>query len=104
MAGSAAKKIATRNSKVKRLGLKEKLGQPEFVLGQISQSIKDGDFASVTDFISAYIANSPRYKSQDKFAQAIGTTRQTLHRLFAHGNVSLNVLFDALERIHADQG
>ncbi len=102
MANTAVKQKIGENYQTKRLGLKEKFGRADFILEQISECVKDGDFSSITDFISAYISNSPKYKSQDQFAEAIGTTRQTLHRMFAHENVSLNILINALEKIHAD--
>ena len=89
----------------RRAGLKEKLGQPQFVLEQMADYLKEGDVASITDLISSYISNSPKYKNQDQFAEAIGTTRQTLHRMLSHSdNVSLRVFFNAIERIHADNG
>jgi DNA-binding phage protein len=89
----------------KRAGLKEKLGQPQFVLEQMSEYMKDGDVTSITDLISSYISNSPKYKNQDQFAEAIGTTRQTLHRMLSHSDsVSLKVFFNAIEQIHADLG
>ncbi len=94
---------ALKQSKpTKRQSLKEKLGNPKFVLEQISQYVVDGDFASITDLISAYVSHCPKYANQEEFADAIGTTRQTLHRMFAHENVSLTVFFNALERIHQD--
>lgn len=65
--------------------------------------LRDGDFDSITDIIASYIVNSPKYKGQDDFAKAIGTNRQTLYRMFAHQNVSMNVLFAAVERIYKDQ-
>lgn len=86
----------------KRKRLKEKFADPNFVIDQIAQYVRDGDFASITDLISAYVANSAKYKNQDEFAESINTTRQTLHRMFAHENVSLNVFLKALERIHDD--
>lgn len=88
--------------KNKRMGIKEKFRDPRFIVDQMAELLKEGDFSSSTDLISAYIANSPKYKNQDEFAEAIGTTRQTLHRMFAHENVSLNLFFKALEQIHSD--
>ena len=90
------------NLQSKRLSLKEKFADPAFIINEISNFIKDGDFASITDLISAYISNNKKYKSQDDFAMSIGTTRQTLHRMFAHENVSLTVFLNALEKIHED--
>lgn len=88
----------------RRAGLKEKLGQPEFVMEQMSQYMKDGDVASITDLIASYISNSPKYKNQEQFAEAIGTTRQTLHRMLSHSDaVSLKVFFNAIEQIHSDK-
>jgi DNA-binding phage protein len=95
-----------RKSKVKsrRAGLKEKLGHPDFVVEQMSQYMKDGDVASITDLIASYISNSPKYKNQEQFAEAIGTTRQTLHRMLSHSDaVSLKVFFNAIEQIHSDK-
>lgn len=66
-----------KNSKAavnqKRVGLKEKFGQPEFILEQMAQYLKDGDVASITDLIASYVANSPKYNNQEEFATAIGT-------------------------------
>ncbi len=75
---------------------------PQFILDEIAQYVKDGDITSSTDLISAYISNSLKYNSQTEFAEAIGATRQTLHRMFAHDNVNLNVFFKAIEQIHDD--
>ena len=92
------------NAETRRVGLKEKLGQPEFVMEQMSQYMKEGDVASITDLISSYISNSPKYKNQEQFAEAIGTTRQTLHRMLSHSDaVSLKVFFNAIEQIHGDK-
>lgn len=79
-----AKNIYSKRSSTKnrRMGIKESFGNPEFILEQLSSSIRDGDFDSSTDLISAYISNSKKYNNQDDFAMAIGTTRQTLHRMF----------------------
>lgn len=87
----------------KRMGIKESFGNPQFIIDQLAAFLKEGDFSSSTDLIAAFISNSPKYKNQDEFAQAIGTTRQTLHRMFAHENVSLNVFFNAIERIYDDR-
>ncbi len=102
---SAALKVKQSkiNSEKKRLSLKEKLGRPDFILEQMSQFIKDGDVASITDLIASYISNSPKYKSQEEFARTIGTTRQTLYRMLAHSEaVSLKVFFNSIEQIHDD--
>ena len=89
----------------KRMGLKEKFANPEYILEQMAQYMKDGDVASITDLISAYVSNSHKYKNQDQFAEAIGTTRQTLHRMLSHSDsVSIKVFFNAIERIHEDVG
>jgi hypothetical protein len=86
----------------KRMSIKEKFRNPQFIIDEIASFVKEGDIAASTDLISAYIANSPKYSGQEQFAEAIGTTRQTLHRMFAHENVNLNVFFKAIERIHQD--
>ena len=104
MAGTA-EKIKSSKSSVdqKRASLKEKFGQAEFILNEMANYLKDGDVASVTDLIGAYIANSPKYKNQEEFASAIGTTRQTLHRMLSHGEgVSVGVFFGAIEQIYSD--
>ena len=75
---------------------------PQFILDEIAQYVKEGDIASSTDLISAYISNGLKYKSQTEFAEAIGATKQTLHKMFAHDNVNLNVFFKAIEQIHDD--
>ncbi len=81
---------------------KEKFSDPNFIINEMAEFLKEGDFSSSTDLISAYIAHSPKYKNQDDFAKAIGTTRQTLHRMFAHENVSLNLFFKAIDKIYDD--
>jgi len=86
----------------KRIGIKEKFRNPQFILDEISQYVKEGDIAASTDLISAYISNSLKYKSQSDFAEAIGTTRQTLHRMFAHDNVNMNIFFRTIEQIYDD--
>lgn len=69
----------------------------------MAQYLKDGDVASITDLIASYISNSPKYKNQEQFATAIGTTRQTLHRMLSHSDtVSIKVFFRAIEQIHSD--
>jgi DNA-binding phage protein len=92
-----------KDANKRRLSLKEQLGTPEFVLEQMADYMREGDVASITDLISSYISNSPKYKSQEQFAEAIGTTRQTLHRMLSHSDsVSLKVFFNAVERIWED--
>lgn len=87
----------------KRMALKERFANPEEVMLMMADYMKDGDVASITDLISAYISNSKRYPNQDEFAKAIGTTRQTLHRMLSHNeNVSMKVFFNAIEKIHED--
>lgn len=101
--GNTAVKLKNDKTENRRASLKEKLGQPQFVLEQMAEYMKDGDVASVTDLISSYISNSPKYSNQDQFASAIGTTRQTLHRMLSHNDaVSIKVFFNAIEQIHAD--
>lgn len=69
----------------------------------MAQYLKDGDVASITDLIASYISNSPKYKNQEQFSTAIGTTRQTLHRMLSHSDtVSIKVFFRAIEQIHSD--
>ena len=102
---SLAKTIEPRvSSKIenKRIGINEQFGNPRFILDQMSEFLKEGDFSSSTDLLSAYVANSSKYTNQEAFAEAIGTTRQILHRMFAHENVSLNLFFKALEKVHED--
>lgn len=105
MAGSAAKIKGSKSEiEMKRTGLKEKFGEPKFILEQMAQYLQDGDVASITDLISAYVSNSPKYQSQEEFAKAIGTTRQTLHRLFSHSEaVAVGVFFSAIEQIYSDR-
>ena len=99
---STALKVKT-SLEHKRMSLKEKFGNPEQVMGMMADYMKDGDVASITDLISSYISNSPKYKNQDEFAEAIGTTRQTLHRMLSHSEaVSIKVFFGAIERIYSD--
>ena len=87
----------------KRMALKERFANPNEVLTMMSDYIKDGDVASLTDLISSYISNSPKYNNQEQFAEAIGTTRQTLHRMLSHNDaVSIKVFFSAIEKIHSD--
>lgn len=100
---SSALKIKKSNLEEKRHSLKQKFGKPDYVLEQMSQYLKDGDVASITDLISAYVSNSEKYKNQEAFASAIGTTRQTLHRMLSHSDaVSIKVFFGAVEQIYED--
>ncbi len=102
--GSTALK-SKENFKInsKRMALKERFGNPNEVLNMMSGYIKEGDVASLTDLISSYISNSSKYDNQEEFAEAIGTTRQTLHRMLSHNDaVSMKVFFSAIERIHSD--
>ena len=87
----------------KRMALKEQFGNPQEVLNMMADYMRDGDVASITDLISAYISNSHKYKNQDEFAKAIGTTRPTLHRMLAHNDaVSIKWFFGAIEQIYQD--
>jgi hypothetical protein len=102
MSSTALKKKLTP-AEQKRMSLKAQLGQPNFVLEQMAGYMKDGDVSSITDLIASYVQNSPKYNSQDEFAEAIGTTRQTLHRMFSHNDkVSMKVFFGAIEQIFED--
>lgn len=99
-----ARKEIKKDERAKRKGLKAKFADPYFILEQMADYIKDGDIASITDLIAAYISNSDKYKNQDQFAQAIGTTRQTLHRMLSHSDsVSIKVFFKAIEQIVDDR-
>jgi|GEM_PF-2268632 hypothetical protein len=101
--GSAALKAKEKNHEGKRMALKERFGNPNEVLGMMADYMKDGDVSSITDLISSYISNSPKYNNQAEFAQAIGTTRQTLHRMLSHSDtVSMKVFFGAIEQIYTD--
>ena len=104
MSSTATKlKNEKSNSEKHRLSLKEEFARPHFILEQMSKYMKDGDVTSITDLIAAYITNSLKYKNQDQFAEAIGTTRQTLHRMLSHGDtVSLKVFFNSIEQIYQD--
>ncbi len=87
----------------KRKSLNEQFGDANSVINMMADYMKDGDVASITDLVSAYLSHSPKYKNRDEFAAAIGTTRQTLHRMLSHEDtVSLKVFFSAIEQIHAD--
>ena len=98
-----ALKLKAEKGSPKRMGLKAKFAEPTYILEQMAQFLKEGDVASITDLISAYISNSKKYNSQDEFAKAIGTTRQTLHRMLSHSDaVSMKIFFGAIEQIHQD--
>ena len=87
----------------KRKSLHEQFGDANAIINMMADYMKDGDVASITDLISAYLSHSPKYKNRDEFAVAIGTTRQTLYRMLSHEDtVSLKVFFNAIEQIHAD--
>ncbi len=87
----------------KRKSLNEQFGDASTIINMMAEYLKDGDVVSITDLISAYLSNSAKYKNRDEFATAIGTTRQTLHRMLSHEEtVSLKVFFNAIEQIHAD--
>lgn len=91
------------NLESKRMGIKEKFANPQHVMNMMAEYMKTGDVASITDLISAYVSNSPKYKNQEAFAEKIGTTRQTLHRMLSHSDsVSIKVFFNAIEQIHTD--
>lgn len=87
----------------KRLAIKEKFSNPKFMYGELMKLFEEGDLASTTDLIAAYITHSHKYKNQDEFAEAIGTNRMTLYRMLSNENVSMNLYFKAIERIHDDQ-
>lgn len=94
------KKIARK----RKPDVKSKLGQAKFVVKQMSQFMKDGDVTAITDLIASYIANSPKYKTQESFAEIIGTSGQVLHRMLSHDDaVPMKVFFNAIEQIHSDQ-
>ncbi len=100
---SPALKTKEKSHDGKRMALKERFGNPNEVLEMMAEYMKDGDVASITDLISSYISNSPKYNNQEEFANAIGTTRQTLHRMLSHSDaVSMKVFFGAIEQIHSD--
>ena len=103
MSSTALKSKENFKVNSKRMALKERFGNPNEVLSMMSGYIKEGDVASLTDLISSYISNSSKYENQGEFADAIGTTRQTLHRMLSHNDaVSMKVFFAAIERIHSD--
>ena len=103
MGTAALKSKGKFNINGKRLALKERFGNANEVLNMMADYIKEGDVASLTDLISSYISNSLKYDNQEEFATAIGTTRQTLHRMLSHNEaVSMKVFFAAIERIHSD--
>lgn len=100
-----AKKVESEKSKyeLKRLAAREQLAQPQIIVEEMVSFMRDGDVSSITDLIGAYVSLSPKYKSQEQFAEAIGTTRQTFHRMIAHSDtVSMRVFFRAVEQIHED--
>ena len=103
MSSSALKSKITFQTDGKRLALKERFSDPKEILNLMADYIKDGDVASLTDLISSYIANCPKYNNHEEFAVAIWTTRQTLHRMLSHNDaVSIKVFFAAIERIYSD--
>lgn len=103
MSSTALKSKESFEVSNRRMALKERFGNPNEVLDMMSGYIKDGDVASITDLISSYISNSAKYENQSEFAEAIGTTRQTLHRMLSHNDtVSMKVFFAAIEQIHSD--
>lgn len=75
---------------------------PKKMYKVICEHVKNGDIAEVTGVISVYIQYSPIYSGMEEFAEAIGTTRQTLYRMLANQNVSMNLFFRAVERIFDD--
>ena len=87
----------------RRKSLNEKFGDAKSVINMMADYMKDGDVTSITDLIAAYLSHSPKYKNRDEFATAIGTTRQTLHRMLSHEDtVSMKVFFGAIEQIYED--
>lgn len=103
--GQSALKI--KNSKAilgkKRADYKLRAGDPIYTLDRIADLIKTGDIENITDVISSYIINSPKYSSHEAFAEAIGTSRATLLRMLAHNDaVSIKVFFSAMGRVYSD--
>ncbi len=95
--------IHSKHSRLKnKIKLQKELENPKFIIDEISKFVKEGDITASTDLICAYIAHSPNYASLEQFAESIGTTRQTLYRMFAHENVSMLVFFKAIEKIYED--
>lgn len=91
------------NRPEQRSKFKDQLGQPQYILQKMAEYMQSGDVDSITDLIGIYIAHSTKYKNQEQFAEAIGTTRQTLHRLLTHHEtVSLKVFSNAIEMIRQD--
>lgn len=95
-------KDMTAALKKRKPSLKDKYGDPIYVLELMDTFFKEGELESLTDVISSYVKNSSKYSSQEEFADIIGTSKATLTRMYAHGNVSLNVLFDAIYQIRED--
>lgn len=86
----------------KRSSHEKDYANPKKMYKLICDHVKSGDIAEVTGIISVYIQYSPLYSGMEEFAQAIGTTRQTLYRMLANQNVSMNLFFKAVERIFDD--
>lgn len=102
---SQALKIKSRKPSLeqRRKSLNEQFGDANAIMNMMADYMKEGDVASITDLIAAYLSHSPKYKNRDEFAEAIGTTRQTLHRMLSHEDtVSMKVFFGAIERIYKD--
>ncbi len=72
----------------------------------MAEYIKDGDIASITDVIAAYISNSAKYKNQDQFAEPSARLGKHFTECFHITiiNVSIKVFFNAIEQIHQDLG
>jgi DNA-binding phage protein len=102
--GSSATKIKAQPSREeKRAAINERFGNPKETMVMMGDFVREGDISSLTDLISSYISNSPKYKNLDEFAEAIGTSRATLYRMLSNDeNVSMRVLFAAVHQIFND--
>lgn len=102
--GSAAVKSKNLSKQVQAKidEAQKRFADPKYVLLALSELIKEGDLRSFIDFIPSYVSSSPKYKSQEEFAKAIGTTRQTFHRMVCNEDVSMQVLIAAVEQIYKD--
>ena len=79
-----------------------KQSNPKHVLEQLSTCIKRGTIKDAMNHLESYITHSPKYTSKEKFANAIGSNRQTLYRMLSNENVSMNLFFDAVNQVFQD--
>lgn len=100
----AGPKKSKKKHEMKKNKIRKNFGNPQGALKMLGRWVSEGDISSATDLLSAYVINSPIYKgNQNKFAKAIGTTKNKLKKVLCHSKKSsMRVFFKAIEQIQED--